>query len=93
MGNKATDIDEQIIILRNRGLIIENEKKAREILLDIGYFRLGFYLFPFEENYPEKDNRNHQYKENSNLKDAVDLYYFDYSLRLILLKYYYKMHR
>lgn len=87
MGNKATDIDEQIIILRNRGLIIENEKKAREILLDIGYFRLGFYLFPFEENYPEKDNRNHQYKENSNLKDAVDLYYFDYSLRLILLKY------
>ena len=60
MGNKATDIDEQIIILRNRGLIIENEKKAREILLDIGYFRLGFYLFSFEENYPEKDNRNHQ---------------------------------
>lgn len=35
MGNKATDIDEQIIILKNRGLIIEDEAKAREILLDI----------------------------------------------------------
>ena len=42
----ATTIDEQIAKLRKRGLTISDEGKAREILSDIGYYRLGFYWFP-----------------------------------------------
>ena len=34
----ATTIDEQIQLFKSRGLIIDNEQKAREILADIGYF-------------------------------------------------------
>lgn len=39
----ATTIQEQIAKLKKRGMIINNEAKANEILSDIGYYRLGFY--------------------------------------------------
>lgn len=54
MGHKATTLDEQIALLRSRNMTISNENKAKEILFDIGYFRMGFYWFPFEQTYPEK---------------------------------------
>lgn len=88
---RATTIDEQIELLRSRGMVIKDEKKAREVLSDIGYFRLGFYCFPFEKSYPRKDNRSHLYKDGSLLSDVVDLYYFDTDLRNILLKYLFRI--
>lgn len=36
----AMSINEQIINLRNKGLIIENEEFARSFLNDVSYFRL-----------------------------------------------------
>lgn len=51
----ATTYDDQIHLLRSRGLVIANEDKARECLSDIGYYRLGFYIFPFEVTYPTLD--------------------------------------
>lgn len=86
MGQKAISIDEQIQLLRSRGMVIDNEEKAKEVLFDVGYFRLGFYWFPFELTYPQKDNRNHQFKQGSNFDDAVKLYYFDFKLRNSLLR-------
>ena len=56
MTKPATTIDEQIDLLKERGLTIQDEHKAREILLDIGYYRLGFYLFPFEKSFPNLSN-------------------------------------
>ena len=44
---KATTIEEQIKRLRDRNVTIVDEEKAKENLLDIGYYRLGFYFFPF----------------------------------------------
>lgn len=84
---KSTTIDEQIAILRERGMIISDEDKAKEVLLDIGYFRLGFYCFPFEKDYPQKNNRTHVYIANTKFEDIIRLYYFDYDLRNILMKY------
>lgn len=48
MGDKAITVEEQIITLKTRGLVIENEDKAKEILKDIGYYRLGFYWYYFQ---------------------------------------------
>jgi abortive infection bacteriophage resistance protein len=48
MGVKAITLDEQIQLLRSRGMVINNEEKAKEVLSDIGYYRLGFYWFPME---------------------------------------------
>ena len=87
INKTATTVEEQLEILKSRGLIIDNEEKAKEILLDIGYFRLGFYWFPFEKSYPRKRNRTHEFKEDSHFKDAVTLYYFDFDLRNLFLKY------
>lgn len=83
----ATNINEQISILKNRGMCIENEEKAREILLDIGYYRLGFYWFPLEKTYPNKKNRNHEFVEGASFKWATNLYYFDCRIRSILIPY------
>ena len=85
---QATTVEQQIAILKNRGMQIDlGEEKAKEILLDIGYFRLGFYCFPFETGYPNKNNRTHQYKKGSIFSDVVNLYYLDVDLRHLLLKY------
>lgn len=84
---QATTIEEQIKLLKERGVTIENEAKAKENLLDIGFYRLGFYSFPFEKTFPKLDNRDHQVKEGTGFQDIVSLYYFDYDLRNILLNY------
>lgn len=87
MAKSATTIDQQLDLLKSRGLTVNDADKAREILLDIGYYRLGFYLFPFEKSYPELRNRTHEYVEGASFEDAVNLYYFDFDLRLLLMRY------
>lgn len=84
---KATTIDEQICLLAQRGLLIQDRSKAEEVLQDIGYYRLGFYLFPFEIGYPKLTNRSHQYRNSAQIEYAIALYYLDLDLRQILSKY------
>ena len=87
----ATSIEEQIQLLEERGMIFSDKEKAKEILLDIGYYRLGFYWFPYEQSYPSKNNRTHQFKENTLFDDVVTLYYFDHDLRCIITPYLYRI--
>jgi len=82
MGLVATSVDKQIEILESRGMILDLDKtKIKEILLDIGYYRLGFYWNPFEVN------ELHDFMENTKFSDVVELYYLDVDLRNLLLKY------
>lgn len=82
MGQIATSIDEQIEILRNRGMNFDCDKsKIKEYLLDIGYYRLGFYWKPFEI-----DNE-HNFEKGTKFSDVITLYYLDVDLRNILRKY------
>ena len=87
MAKRATTVEEQIELLISRGLTITETEKAKEILLDVGYYRLGFYLFPFEKTYPNLRNRSHEYIDGASFDDAVRLYYFDFDLRLLLMRY------
>jgi abortive infection bacteriophage resistance protein len=85
---KATTVEQQIDIFKSRGMNIDYaEEKTKEILSDFGYFRFGFYCFPFETSYPNRKNRTHQYKSGTKFSDAVSLYYFDVDLRNILSRY------
>lgn len=86
MGRSAITLDEQIALLQSRNMLISDVKKAKEILFDIGYYRMGFYWFPFEASYPQKSHRTHMFLEGTNFESAVNLYYFDFNLRNILLK-------
>jgi abortive infection bacteriophage resistance protein len=82
MGKLATTIDEQISLLEARGMILDLSKdKVKEILMDIGYYRLGFYWNPFEKN------KLHEFEDNTKFSDVVALYYLDVDLRHLLLKY------
>jgi len=82
MGNVATTIEEQIELLEKRGLVLDYSKsKTKEILLDIGYYRLGFYWNPFEID------KYHNFKTGTKFSDVVSLYYLDVDLRNLLLKY------
>lgn len=87
MAKKATTIEEQIALLKSRGMLIPDEQKAKEVLMDIGFYRLGFYAFPFEITFPRLNHRTHKYRLNTSFPDIVDLYYFDYDLRKILTHY------
>ena len=84
---KAKSIEQQIELLASRGVLISDKEKAKEVLLDIGYYRLGFYFFPFEKSYPQPLRRTHEVMEGSRFEDAVSLYYFDFDLRNILNRY------
>lgn len=84
---KATTIEEQIEKLLSRGMVIDDIEKAKENLLDIGYFRLGFYWFPFEKTYPRKVKRTHDFVEGARFDYAMQLYYFDFDLRNLFLRY------
>ena len=86
MGRIATTLGEQVAILCSRGMIIADTEKAKEVLYDVGYYRLGFYWFPFETSYPQKHNRTHRFLPGTNFDDAVKLYYFDFNLRSLLLR-------
>jgi abortive infection bacteriophage resistance protein len=81
----ATTIEEQILLLQGRGMQISDIEKAKEILADIGYYRLGFYWYPFEVNV--KNLRIHNFKENTKFESVVDLYYFDHDVRKLILPY------
>ncbi len=82
---KAYTIEEQIARLKSNGMIFDNEEKAKEILLDVGYYRLGFYSFPYEIQFPNLEHRDHQLKQGTTFKSVYDLYEFDTRLRRLLL--------
>ncbi len=85
LTKQAITIEEQISTLRKRGMFIASDKFARKVLMDIGYFRLGLYCLAFEEDYPNNKVGVHNYRQGADLKDVVDLYYFDNKLTDILL--------
>ena len=74
-------IEEQIARLLERGLQINPEDKAAELLSHISYYRLAGYWWPMQA-----DKTNHIFKPNSRFKDVVSLYNFDRELRLLLFK-------
>lgn len=81
MGNIATSFNEQIKRLEERGMELDfTQEKIKEILLDIGYYRLGFYWNPFEID------KDHNFAKGTKFSNVVSLYYLDVDLRNLLLK-------
>lgn len=72
-------IDEQLLTLQERGLIIDDIAFTQDQLSKIGYFRLANYWRPMEEN-----KHTHSFKPNSKFSNALNLYYFDKELRVLL---------
>lgn len=70
--------EQQIDILKKRGLIIDDEEDAKFILSNINYYRFTAYLFQFK-------NEEGKYKEGITFKHIYSLYLFDKELRNLIL--------
>ena len=81
MARKARSIEEQIKLLKKRGMIFDDEDKAEQILEDVGYYRLGFYWYHFQ-----KDFKKHLFLDNTHFSTVINLYYLDVDLRFLLIK-------
>jgi len=71
---------DQLIQLKQRGLIISNGPKALHLLENISYYRLSGYWFPLLA-----DKFTHKFKPNSTIETAFNLYCFDRELRQLVL--------
>lgn len=87
MGRKAKPLQDQVELLRKRGMTIANPEKVRQFLLEIGWYRMSFYWFPFERRYPDAMDPRHEFRHGTSFEDALMLYAFDFNLRNMLLKH------
>lgn len=72
-------IEEQIAILKSRGLQIPDKEVAADFLYRNNYYRVSGYSLTL---------RNHDvFAPSATFQNIIDIYEFDYKLRHILLKY------
>lgn len=72
---------EQIVqILKSRGMLMEDEHKVENYLMNIGYHRLSAYIYPFYK-IPKCELA---LKEETTFEQVLTLYRFDKKLRILL---------
>lgn len=72
-------IEEQLEILKKRGLSIPNEEKAKKFLSFNNYYRISGYSLTLR-------NKN-QFSKQATFQNIIDIYKFDHEFRHLLLKY------
>ena len=70
-------IDEQIEILRSRGLTIEDETEAKDFLLRNNYYRVSGYSLTLR--------KNDVFAKSATFQNIEDIYNFDHEFRHIIL--------
>ena len=74
-------IDEQVDILKNKGLIVNDEKKAREILFRENYFFISGYRHLFMNEASDK-----QFIEGTRFEELYATFFFFFSIRNTFFK-------
>jgi abortive infection bacteriophage resistance protein len=77
-----------IAVLKERGMIIPNEDRAKRKLTQIGYYRLSGFWYPCREFKTEPNGdiiREDFFQKNINFNDIIKLYLFDKKLRLLMM--------
>ena len=78
--------EEQLALLKARGLIVNDERKALSYLKCLGYYRLSGYAYPFRKrDATNSKNRSDDFIEGSRFEDIKQLYMFDRKLRQLAL--------
>ncbi len=77
------NIEQQIELLKSKNLLFKDEKKAKVILQDIGYYKLvNAYKIPFIEI----KNNEHLFVDNTFFEEIYSLYEFDRKLKTIVFE-------
>lgn len=77
----ASTLDEQIALLRRRGMRIADDNRARHYLGHLNYYRLRGYWM--RDELPD-GNGDHPFRPGADFDDVIRLYDFDRRLRLDL---------
>ena len=87
MSKPFKTVEEQIEILKNRGLIIKDEERALSFLKNNNYYELinGYKDFFIDKNKTEVEKKD-VYRNDIAFEDIVSLYEFDFEIRAIILK-------
>jgi abortive infection bacteriophage resistance protein len=72
--------DEQLVILKKRGLVVSDEPQAILALKQFNYYRLAAYFKVFETN-----TETHELLPQTSLEQVITLYCFDRHLRLLVM--------
>lgn len=75
-------LDQQIDILKSRGMIFNDEDIAKKYLLSNNYYSLINGYSKYFQQYP-KDSQNDNYLENTNFDEISKLYFFDKEIKQI----------
>lgn len=79
---KPETVEQCCFILKERGLIINDQERAIKYLKNVGYFRLTGYMFHLQS----KDGK-HNFAAGTKFEDIIALYQFDKKLRGIIAEY------
>ncbi|CRH93562.1 Abortive infection bacteriophage resistance protein [Chlamydia trachomatis] len=85
-------IDEQLQLLEDRGLAFDDKDLCKQVLTNVGYYRLSAYTYPLRKKKRREDRTtscNYRYDDFSQghtLDEAIQLYFFDETLRALLFK-------
>ena len=77
--------EEQLELLKQKGLIVFNEQYALTKLKHINYYRLSAYFLPFQHKKDDLENRD-KFLPNTAFEDIIQLYTFDTELRKIIFE-------
>lgn len=85
--------EQQLELLKSRGLKVTNDSTALEYLRRLGYYRLSGYWYPCrkllplleQQTKPIRPRRLDEFLPSSQFQDVVALYVFDKKLRLLIL--------
>ena len=72
-------LDEQVLILRSKGLIVDDEEKVKDILLRENYFFVNGYRTLFFD-------KNRKFLTGTTFKELYSAFLFDRNLRNVLFK-------
>ncbi len=75
---KALTIEQQINLLKKRGLIINDDNKLKHYLNTVGYYCLSGYFKIFQ-------NKDDAFFKNTTFERVLGVYFFDRKLRLLFL--------
>ena len=79
---KFKNLDEQVAILQHKGMIVEDERYAKRILLRENYFFLNGYRHLFVRSKEDK-----RFKKGVTFEEMYSLFLFDRSFRNVIFKY------
>lgn len=83
MGNKIfKNLDEQLDILRSKGLVVLNEEKAKEVLFRENYFFINGYRHMFM-----RDSKQNKFIEGTTFDELYGAFCFDRKIRNIMFKF------